>query len=194
MHHIYHTEGFVISSIDKGEANRFLTIFTRELGVVHGMVQGVRKLSSKLRYSLQDFSHSSIDLVRGKDVWRITSATKNVEFDGVFENPIHRACVGNIFRLVRRMCYGEDPNEEVFMVVRDFYQFLSVVELSEDRARALELVVGLRILYHLGYVSETTEMSSFLQENISYELLDKVLSNRSKIITLINHALAESHL
>ena len=77
MHHIHHTEAFVLGSSPKGEDSKLLRLYTRELGLVYAHAQAVRKLSSKLRFTLQDFSRASVDLVRGKEIWRVTTATPN---------------------------------------------------------------------------------------------------------------------
>jgi DNA repair protein RecO (recombination protein O) len=61
MHHIYHTEGFILSSRNVGEANKILTIYTREIGFVKALAQGVRLVKSKLRFALHDFSYTNID-------------------------------------------------------------------------------------------------------------------------------------
>ena len=68
MHHIYHTEAFVLGSRNVGEANKMLSLYTRELGLVYAHAQGIRLGKSKLRFGLQDFSHATVDLVQGKDI------------------------------------------------------------------------------------------------------------------------------
>jgi len=76
MHHIYHTEGIILGNKNYGEAGKYYSVFTRDLGMIYASAQGVRKMSSKLRFILQDFSCIKMDFVRGKDFWRITSASK----------------------------------------------------------------------------------------------------------------------
>ncbi|MCE9517782.1 recombination protein O N-terminal domain-containing protein, partial [Candidatus Nomurabacteria bacterium] len=75
MHHIYHTKSFVIGSYNRGEANKILVLYTREMGLVRAVAQGIRLNKSKLRFGLQDFSYASVDLVRGRDIWRVTSGS-----------------------------------------------------------------------------------------------------------------------
>ena len=48
-HKIFHTEGIVLSSKDTKESDRYLAVFTKELGLVKATAQGIRKLESKLR-------------------------------------------------------------------------------------------------------------------------------------------------
>ena len=90
MHHIYHTEGIILGSNNFGETGKYYAIFTRDLGMIYASAQGVRKMSSKLRFVLQDFAYLKIDLVKGKDFWRLTNASKtnkleNLSGPGTFE-------------------------------------------------------------------------------------------------------------
>src|SRR3989344_5676480 len=85
-HHIYETDAFVFSALPHGEASRYMVLYTREFGLVRAAAQGLRELKSKLRYSLQPFSLSVVNLVHGRSGWRIVNArlAKNyfTEFDG----------------------------------------------------------------------------------------------------------------
>src|SRR4051812_15310479 len=73
-YHIYRTEGIVLRGSPDGESNKYLSVYTRELGLVGATARSVRKAESKLRYGLQEYSISTVSLVRGRDVWRITNA------------------------------------------------------------------------------------------------------------------------
>lgn len=74
-HEIYTTKGYIISSEGKSESDKNFFILTKDLGLIRATAQGVRKIESKLRYSLQDFSFSEISFVMTKAGWRITSAS-----------------------------------------------------------------------------------------------------------------------
>ena len=81
MYHIHHTEGIILSSKNYGEAGKYYSLLTRDLGLINASAQGVRKISSKLRFVLQDFSYIKVDLVHGKDFWRLTSASKTCKYN-----------------------------------------------------------------------------------------------------------------
>src|SRR3989344_4669221 len=99
MHHIYHTEGIILGSKNFGESGRYYSIFTRNLGMVYASAQGVRKMSSKLRFILQDFACVKIDLVQGKDFWRVPSASKGNILERLSKNPEFFAVVSNIAKV-----------------------------------------------------------------------------------------------
>ena len=86
MHHIHHTEGIILGSKNYGEAGKYFFIFTRELGMIYASAQGVRKITSKLRFILQDYAYVKIDLVAGRDFWRVTSASKTNKLEKLTKN------------------------------------------------------------------------------------------------------------
>ena len=109
MHHIYHTEGIILGSGNFGETGKYYAIFTRDLGMIYASAQGVRKMSSKLRFVLQDFAYLKIDLVKGKDFWRITNVSKTNKLEKL-GSPEVFGVFTNIAKLLKRLLSGEDPN------------------------------------------------------------------------------------
>src|SRR5579864_2329226 len=111
MHHIYHTEGLILGSKNYSEAGKCYYIFTRDLGMIYASAQGVRKMSSKLRFILQDFAYVKVDLVQGKDFWRVTSASKTNSLEEITKNPETFEIFSNIANLLKRLLAGVEPNE-----------------------------------------------------------------------------------
>ena len=106
MHHIYHTEGIILSSRSYGEAGKHFHIFTRDLGMITASAQGVRKMSSKLRFVLQDFAYLKIDLVQGKNIFRLTNASKTNKLEHIVKNVETLKVFANIARLLKRLLAG----------------------------------------------------------------------------------------
>ncbi|MBP9715326.1 MAG: DNA repair protein RecO [Candidatus Pacebacteria bacterium] len=193
MHHIYHTEGIILGSRNYGEAGKCFYIFTRDLGMVYASAQGVRKMSSKLRYVLQDFSYVKVDLVRGRDFWRVTSASKTNEL-GDFVNKIGAMEVfSNVARLLKRLLAGEDKNEILF---DDLLRGLKVLEKTNSIAeiRNVEVLLVLRVLHHLGYVGGGEAMGEYAVSPFEDELVYQISKNRAKVLSHINKALRETQL
>lgn len=193
MHHIYHTEGLILGSKNYGEAGKYYAIFTRDLGMIYASAQGVRKMSSKLRFILQDFAHVKIDLVRGKDFWRITSASKANTLERIPETSESFLIVNNIAQLLKRLLAGEDPNEYLFT---DLMKGLTVLEKSntKDELRNIEAVIVLRILHNLGYIGENETLQNLIKSPLEDNLIFEAGHSRAKILSEINKALKETHL
>jgi DNA repair protein RecO (recombination protein O) len=193
MHHIYHTEGLILGSQNFGEAGKYYSIFTRDLGMIFASAQGVRKISSKLRFVLQDFSYVKIDFVRGKDFWRITSASKTNILESVSQKKETLEVFSNISRLLKRVLAGEEANKLLF---DDLLNGLSVLEKyeNENDLRNIEAVIVLRLLSNLGYIGSNEAVSDIIKSPFENDLIYRVSQNRNRILSEINKALRESHL
>jgi len=192
MHHIYHTEGLILGSKNFGETGRYYSVFTRDLGMIYASAQGVRKMSSKLRFVLQDFSYVKIDLVQGKDFWRVTSASKTNKLGEISKNKETFEIFYNIASLLKRLLAGVEPNEILFT---DLIKGLSVLEKSESKdLRNIEAIIVLRILNNLGYIGGSDKLQDLVKSPFEPELIYEVSKSRTEVLNQINKALKETHL
>lgn len=193
MHHIYHTEGIILGSRNFGESGRYYHIFTRDLGMITASASGVRKMSSKLRFILQDFAYLKIDLVQGKNIFRVTSASKTNSLEQIIKRPGTFEVFANIARLLKRLLAGVEPNETLFDDLRSGLLVLEKLELKED-LRNVEAVIVLRILSNLGYIGEHERLGNLIKSPFEDNLIFEAGKDRSRILEHINKALKETHL
>ena len=193
MHHIYHTEGIILGSRNFGEAGRCYHIFTRDLGMISASAEGVRKMSSKLRFVLQDFAYLKIDLVQGRNIFRVTNALKTGKLEQITKHAHVFKVFANIARLLKRLLAGIEPNEVLFA---DLLHGLSVLEKSEtkDDLRNIEVVIVLRILNNLGYIGDNDILKNLIKSPFEENLVFEISKDRTKILHQINKALKETHL
>lgn len=192
-HHIYHTRGIILGSAPRGESNRYYKIFTEELGLIGATAQAVREGKSKLRYVLQDFSFVHVDLVRGKEMWRITSASELATQDiagGTDQKKIFmRTC-----SLLARLLQGEGREQKLF---KDFFgiaDFLKEVHVPNELCQSTEALVALRALATLGYI-DAKGYEAFLDHGTySLPLISQFESVRPSALRLISTSLTASHL
>jgi len=195
-HHIYTTDGFILGSIPTGEANKYIYIFTKNLGFVGANAQSVRSVSSKLRYGLQDFSYSQLSLVRGKNIWRVTNVLPTNNLYESFRSDKEKFLVcANILSLVKKLVAGEEKNEELFTILSSAFQFLGESKIESEYIKNFECIVLLRILYSLGYHGDFLNLKEFT-ENSSWndKLLYSMDRHKEEAFREINNAIKESHL
>ncbi|MEI6057841.1 MAG: DNA repair protein RecO [bacterium] len=195
-HHIYTTPGFVVESNAYGEAGKFIYIFTRDLGMVAGVAQGVRLTQSKLRYHAQDFSYANFSLVRGKEVWRIIGAeaiSTEANDSGHSSAGLVSPLFARILKILKRLVPGEEKNEALFEVALAAHHFLK--NSAPDDETIAEYIIMLRILHQLGYVRTVPTLEPFLVDNsFSPDLFAAMTTTKSAAAREINTALKESHL
>ena len=193
-HHIYHTRGIILGSRATGESNRFYKIFTEELGLVGATAQSVRVTQSKLRFVLQDFSLVTVDLVRGKEMWRIISAGAWQSLQKIKSDPSRMKLLAQFFALLSRLLHGEGRDQELFAEIVGVTDFLEKETVPPALELSFETLVALRTLIHLGYM-DREGYEQFLEPGIySVALLEAFEKIRTKVLPKINEALNATHL
>lgn len=193
MHDIYHTEGIILGSKNFGETGKYYSIFTRDLGMIYASAQGMRKMSSRLRFILQDFAYIKIDLVQGKDFWRVTSASKTNMLENLSKQSGTFQIVSNISNLLKRLLAGVEKNEKLFADLINGLTILEKTEKMED-LRNIEAILVLRILNNLGYIGGNEAMRNLVKSPFEENLIFEVSKSRTQILQQINKALKETHL
>ena len=193
MHHIYHTEGIILESRSFGEAGKYYSIFTRDLGMIFASAQGVRKMSSKLRYVLSDFACVKVDLVRGANFWRLTSASKTNSLENLPKHLPAFKILNNISRLLKRLLAGEDANPELYEDVIGGLTILEKADTPEEFSN-IEAIMVLRILSNLGYVGGDAAFLELVKSPFEKELIFEAAKKRAQILKEVNRALKQTHL
>jgi DNA repair protein RecO len=190
MYQKYNTEALVLGSRETGEADKTITLFTIDFGLVRARATSVRGERSKMRYAVQHFSRANVSLIKGKRGWRLAGASslKNAVGDvrGV-------AAFARICELVIRLVHGEEVNEYLFAALAEAHTAL--IQETCDAFGTIELVCVARILYALGYISsEALSTALFTHTAYTGESLLEAETMRDKLLSSINKAIAETQL
>src|SRR3989338_2540394 len=121
MYNLHQTEGFVLSSLDVGEADRIYNIYTKDFGLVVLRAGGIRLEKSKLRTNLNLDSFSRVSFIEGKEYLRLTDAEeiKAPPLDEkVFED---LASAGS---LIGRMVKGQEKDEGLWVFIKSVFDHL----------------------------------------------------------------------
>ena len=181
-----------MGEMPSGEDSRLYFILTKDLGFIMAIATGVRLLKSKLRFQLSTFAYIDLELVRGKNIWRIVNAYQR-ENNMFFKTP--RADIfARLSLLVRRMVHGEEENGKLFEEILETRKLLSEEKFSPAEADQLELVSVARILSSLGYFDGRGKYEEVLTGRLSRGILPKAAILRGELVRDINSALKESQL
>ena len=196
MYTIHQSKAFIIDAMDTSEKNRFFWLFTRDFGLIAASAQGLRTVTSKLNPILQQYSTVSVEFVRGKDVWRITNALSLEEGESFSFSSFTKKGQEVLARtslLLRRLYVGEEAHSELF---DDVVEGLLKISKSFDSRTidALETLLILKILYHLGYWEEHKEHYPLHLSPFSRETVEKTLQKKYELEERIKQSLRESHL
>ncbi|MEN8614429.1 DNA repair protein RecO [Dehalogenimonas sp. THU2] len=145
--HELKTPAVVIKRARLKEADRVITLFTRELGKISAIARGVRKAKSKLAGHLETLTYTDVTLARGKNMDIIIgSQTLNAHLD--IRNSLERTSYALYFtELVYHFAPEGQPNLPLFDLLTETLGNLGQTANLELLSRFFEL----NHLTNLGY-------------------------------------------
>lgn len=133
-----------------GEADRFVTMLTREYGVVRAAARGAQRVKSRNSTATRMLTYAQVTLTRGRSTYVVTEAKPlRVFFD---LHDMERLALGQYFcELCLVLAPREEPAEEALRVMLNSLHFLG--EGSRD-SRVIKAVTELRLLGGAGYAPD----------------------------------------
>lgn len=142
----YKTEGIIIRVRDYNEADRIVTLFSRDYGKVQAIAKGCRKLKSKNRGIIQLFTYGDFVLYRGRNLDTITQCAGKEAFNALREDLDRMAYGAYIAELLDGFITSGEPHHDIFYLTLVCMHLLTA-EDPELVTRAFET----RLMDFLGY-------------------------------------------
>src|SRR5512135_3495534 len=108
--HSFRVTAVVLRHSDWGEADRLLTLFTREQGKLRAVAKGARKARSRKAGHLEPFTHVRLQLAKGRDLPIVTQAETVDAYLPLRENLVLTSQASYVMELLDRFTY-EDGSE-----------------------------------------------------------------------------------
>jgi DNA repair protein RecO (recombination protein O) len=103
----------VLRHSDWGEADRILTLFTREMGKLRAVAKGARKMRSRKAGHLEPFTHVRLMLARGRDLLIVTQAETVDAYLPLREDLIKTGYAAYVVELLDRFSYEEETESSI---------------------------------------------------------------------------------
>jgi hypothetical protein len=216
---IYTSDAFILSAKQSRDADLSLLAFTELFGLLHANAKSARHMKSKLRYSLQSMTFGSISMVKGRELWRVTSAKKMISLYDKRIPAESRMLLARMLLHVERFCPREQPEPVIFELIKSMSGFIfkdltaSVLNGAggKDASSAngalnslphycarLEKIFLLRLMHELGYVERNEQTGIFIMEKINpsfMNILELMTDEQEKAIDIaVERAIVQSHL
>lgn len=153
---IFTTDAVVIRERQSGEADRLLTLLTRDRGVINAFAKGACRPKNKLHSSTQLFSYASFTLYEGKSI-SVNEAAQKELFFGLRED-IEKLSLAQYFCEV--MCLSVPSNtysDDYLRLLLNSLYFLAEGVLP---AKMLKSVFELRTAVIEGYMPELSSCAN----------------------------------
>jgi len=100
---LYKDEGVVLKTIKLGEADRIVTLFTRDHGKVRAVAKGIRKTKSRFGARLEPFTHAAVLVYRGRSLDTITQADILTSFHEVRDDYVRLTAAAALAEIVEKV-------------------------------------------------------------------------------------------
>ncbi|BCY16921.1 MAG: DNA repair protein RecO [Chloroflexi bacterium] len=119
------TEAVVLRHNDMGEADRLLTLFSRDAGIIRAVAKGTRRIHSKKAGHLEPFTRVSLMLARTHDLWLVTQAVAIDLFLPLRDDLVLTGEAAYVLELVDRFSYEEGENRNLYNLLVETLERLS---------------------------------------------------------------------
>jgi len=143
----YSSYGIVLARKNYGEADRIISIYTKDFGRLSFIAKGVRKLTSRKRASLEVFTHIIFLAHRGKSLDLIVETQILDSFRSIRKS-LRKVSLAYFFcEVVGRITREGEKNEELYDL---FLNYLESLRNSRE-LKSLRLVFISEVLTLLGF-------------------------------------------
>ena len=147
----------VLRHADWGEADRLVTLFTREQGKLRAVAKGARKVTSRKAGHLEPFTHVKLQLARGRSLFIVTQADTIDAYLPLRETLEMTGTASYVVELLDRFVYeDEGANPTLFRLLADTLKRLSTGEDPWLAVRYYEM----RLLDFLGFRPQLFECAN----------------------------------
>jgi DNA repair protein RecO (recombination protein O) len=147
----------VLRHADWGEADRLITLYTREQGKLRAIAKGARKITSRKAGHLEPFTQVKLQLARGRDLFIVTQADTLEAYLPLRETLVLTGNASYVVELLDRFVYeDEGANPTLFRLLADTLKRLSTNEDIWLAVRYYEM----RLLDYLGFRPQLFECAN----------------------------------
>jgi DNA repair protein RecO (recombination protein O) len=144
----FRASAVVLRHADWGEADRLLTLFTRERGKVRALAKGARKIVSRKAGHLQPFTQIVIQLAKGRDLLIVTQVETVNAFLPLHDDLLKTSHAAYVVELLLRFSYeDEGANPAIFRLL---VETLKRIEAEDDAWLAVRYY-EMRLLDAVGF-------------------------------------------
>jgi len=147
----------VLRHADWGEADRLVTLYTREQGKLRAVAKGARKITSRKAGHLEPFTHVKLQLARGRSLFIVTQADTVEAYLPLRETLVMAGTASYVVELLDRFVYEEEgANPTLFRLLAETLRRLTDGEDPWLAVRYYEM----RLLDFLGFRPQLFECAN----------------------------------
>lgn len=153
----FRVDAVVLRHSDFGEADRLLTLFTRQLGKTRAIAKGARKIASRKAGHIEPFTHVRLQLAKGKDMLLITQADTVDAYLPLRDDLVLTSQAAYVLELLDRFSFEEGTEHpSTFRLLTETLARLA----SQEDVWVVLRYYEMRLLDHVGFRPQLFECAN----------------------------------
>jgi DNA repair protein RecO (recombination protein O) len=142
------TEAIILKSADSNEVDRLLTIYCQKLGKISVSAKGVKKVESKLRYSIEPISYVRMILVEGKNFLILKDALIIDQFLKTKKDLEKIKIAKKLVQMIDEAIVGEEQDEDIWELIK-----VTFIGIEEDKIHLKSVIADFQknLIKLMGY-------------------------------------------
>lgn len=162
---VYRVTAFILKRSNVGEADKILTIFSKNIGKLRVIAKGIRKITSRRGPHVDLFNEVSMMLHRGKTMDIVTEVTTIKTYRTGLSSWVRMRAAYLVVEILDKLIPEQVEHRDIYIKV---HETLEAIENSpEEKLDAVLLSFCNDILMKLGFLSFEKQFSTLLSV-ISY--------------------------
>jgi DNA repair protein RecO (recombination protein O) len=168
----FRTEGIVIKRSNYSEADRIVTIFTKQNGKIKVKATGVRRIASRRSPHIELLNYCIFSLYQGRSMPVLTEVESKESFPSLKKDLRRIGFAYHVCELVDGLCAENQENQDVFMLLGRTLRKLS----KEENLPEIVYEFELELLSLLGFHKPSSSNAKIDTQ----ELIENILERRLK--------------
>ncbi len=176
----YKTEAIVIKRRNVGEADRLLTLYTKDSGKITVRAKGIRRITSRRSSHVELINTCMLTLYRGRSLPILIEAETIEDFSQI-KYSLEK--VGNAYHMCELMdglCPENQENESVYLL---FQRFLYRLQKDEDIQQTVK-EFEVKLLMLLGFLPKEESVQHLNTQIVIETILERKLKAKQFISSL----------
>lgn len=174
---LYKTTGIIIKRINFSEADRILTVFTKEYGKIKVLAKGVRKITSKRGGNVELLNLAQIALHKGKNFDLLTEAQVINSFPDLRTNLKKIGLSYLLCEIVDGLCPEHQENQKIYEELIKVLSLLNEQSIKQDTQITNNF--KLFLLHTLGFWPQDKDLPLDKIDQILEEILEKKIKSNN---------------
>ncbi len=169
--HTFSSEGMILGRKNYGEADRMLSIYSKNMGRISMIAKGVRKPKSRKRGHIEIFSYIKYQVVTAKGMFIMTEAEVIDDFASIRLSLKKISLAYYFIEVLAKITHEGQANDDLFYLLLNFFKELK----STHNLKNLRIKFIHELLVLLGFWPAGKELND--PDGVLEEVIEKQISS-----------------